>query len=328
MNAQLYYRITGSALNLRNKLLCSAGLHTDEATDATVLVFDGDRAVATGSRSGAILKLIAVDEDYRGEDLTSTVISMLRTDALSDGHRHLFLYTKPECRETFSRLFFYPVASCNGVLLMEDRRDGIASYISSLPEQPSDGIFGAVIMNANPFTLGHLALVERAAGECDRVFVFVLSEDKSEFSAKDRFNMVNLGVSHLENVTVLPTGPYMISSATFPTYFIKDRENAEEIHCGLDIEIFATTVAKRLSITRRYVGTEPSSPTTAKYNEALKRLLPGRGISLIEVPRSESLGKPISAGEFRRRIKSGEREAALSLIPTSTINYLEANHLI
>lgn len=327
MDYEIYHHISGAALRMRNALLVGAGLYTDEPTDATVLVFDGERAVATGSRSGAILKMIATDDDYRGEDLTSTVITALRADAAEFGYRHLFLYTKPECEAVFSGLLFYPVASARDVLLMEDKRGGIRTYLDSLPGAEG-GRCGAIVMNANPFTLGHLYLVERAAGECDRVYVFVLSEDKSEFSRQDRLNMVRLGTGNLENVTVLETGPYMVSSATFPTYFLKNREFAAEVQCGLDIEIFRTLIAPRLSITRRYVGTEPYSPTTSKYNEAMRSLLPGGGIELIELPRIEREGRAISAGSFRELLARGEREAALSLLPDTSRDYLRENNLI
>ena len=328
MNHELYRNISGAALRRRNALLSAAGLHTDEKTDVSVLVYDGERAIATGSRSGAVLKLFATDDGYRGEDLTSTVVTALVNDARENGYGHLFLYTKPEYENIFSGLFFYPVARSRDVLLMENRPGGISSFLSSLPKPESDGINGALVMNANPFTLGHLHLAERAASECDRVYLFVLSEDKSEFSTADRVKMVTLGVSHLKNVTVLETGPYMVSSATFPTYFLKNRESAEEVHCGLDIEIFAGLVAKRLSVTRRYVGTEPLSPTTNKYNEAMARLLPKRDIQLIEVPRAENSDGPISAGRYRALIKEGKREAAFSLLPKTSRDYILENKLI
>ena len=76
-------------------------------------------------------------------------------------------------------------------------------------------------MNANPFTKGHQYLVEQTK-ESPHVYVFVLSEDKSLFS-KARFAMVQKGVAHLPNVTVLSTEDYLVSSATFPTYFLKKR---------------------------------------------------------------------------------------------------------
>ena len=140
--------------------------------------------------------------------------------------------------------------------------------------------------------------------------------------------MVRLGTKHIKNVTVLPTGPYLISSATFPTYFIKDKERVSEIQCLLDIEIFTRYFAPALSIAVRYVGKEPYSPTTEKYNRALEYHLPKHDIELIELERLESDGAPISASLVREYIKSGKTDELSALLPRTTLEYLKNNSLI
>ena len=223
----------------RHVVRSRAGLEADPDVQTTVLIWDDGRLIAAGSRQDNLLKCIAVDAARQGEGLTATVLTRLRQDAFQAGHRHLFLYTKPENQDRFSSLFFYPVARTDRVLLMEDQKNGIRSFLDSLPAAGTSGTVGAAVMNCNPFTLGHRHLIETAVKECDWVYIFVLSEDKSRFSAADRLEMVRLGTADLPNVTVLPTGPYLISSATFPTYFLKNRESHAEIQCLLDIEIFA-----------------------------------------------------------------------------------------
>jgi len=221
-----------------------------------------------------------------------------------------------------SSLFFYAVAQTADVLLMENRRNGVVRFLDTLPPA-ENGVVGAVVMNCNPFTKGHRYLIETAARECDRLLVFVLSEDRSEFSAKDRMEMVKRGTADLPNVTVLPTGPYLISSATFPTYFLKDREAATEVQCLLDIEVFTKYFAPRFGITRRYVGTEPLSPMTNRYNEALKQQLPQKGIVLREIPRLEAGGAPVSASRVRSLLKNGQSQALTDLLPLTTLDYLK-----
>ena len=198
-------------------MLARAELEADEAVESTVLVWDDGQLIATGSRQGNLLKCIAVDESRQGEGLTATVLTQLRQDAFRAGHKHLFLYTKPKNLLQFSSLFFYPVAQTEQVLLMENQPGGIQTFLDSFPACEPAGKVGAAVMNCNPFTLGHRYLIETAARECDRLYVFVLSEDKSRFSAADRLTLVKEGTKDLKNVTVLPTGPYLISSATFPT---------------------------------------------------------------------------------------------------------------
>jgi len=78
-----------------------------------------------------------------------------------------------------------------------------------------------------------------------------------------------------------------------------------------------------LGITRRYVGTEPLSPMTARYNEALKTHLPEAGIQLREVPRLEAEGAPISASRVRQLLSEKDPEPLKQLLPESTLAYLK-----
>ena len=349
----MYVEIThcpqGSRYTTWSAFLTNAGLTPDPNVTQTVLIWEDSRLIATGSRKANLLKCIAVDKAHRGEDLTATILTALRQDAFREGHRHLFLYTKPENQYLFSSLFFYPVARTDKVLLMENQKDGIGSFLESLPishnnrpesqaatsdtnfaetSNTSTPIIGAAVMNCNPFTKGHRYLIETAAEECDHLYVFVLSEEQSFFSASDRLEMVRLGTRDLPNVTVHPTGPYLISAATFPTYFLKERDNAEQVHCLLDIEIFTKYFVPRFGITRRYVGTEPLSPMTHKYNEALKTYLPTKGVELRELQRLAFSSTPISASTVRALIDAGDPEAILSLVPRTTFEYLQAHGLL
>lgn len=318
----------GRKLEIWKAFLSNAGLEADENVERTVLIWDENQLVATGSRQGNLLKCIAVDPMRQGEGLTATLLTQLRQDAFADGHRHLFLYTKPKNKFMFSSLFFYPVAQTPDVLLMEDKPNGISSFLDTLPVIGCDGIVGAAVMNCNPFTLGHRYLIQRAAEECDRLYVFVLSEDKSQFSAADRLELVKQGTADLSNVTVLPTGPYLISSATFPTYFLKDREQAQTVQCLLDIEIFLKYYVPKFGITRRFVGTEPLSAMTDQYNRALKENLPQRGIALYEIPRLELDGVPVSATTVRSLLGTGQSETLSQLVPPTTFAYLQNHDLI
>lgn len=325
MDTQLVYTLRGSARQSWEALLQKAGLEPDTDSDSTVLIREETGTlIAAASRKGNLLKCIAVDDAHQGEGLTATLLTTLRQDAFQAGYKHLFLYTKPQNRYMFSSLFFYPIAESKQVLLMENQQNGIQSFLDSLPGDPCGGTVGAAVMNCNPFTKGHRYLIETAAKECDRLYVFVLSEDKSDFSAKDRMEMVKRGTADLSNVTVLPTGPYLISSATFPTYFLKDRENAETVHCLLDIEIFCKYYVPKFGITRRYVGTEPLSPMTGQYNEALKQHLPEKGIGLREIPRLE-IGSPVSASAVRAALQTGDKETLQQFLPTSSYNYIKAH---
>lgn len=323
MDIELHSPLRGSKVNIWRDFLAKAGLAAQEDARQTVLVWEDGQLIATGSRTGNLLKYIAVDPAHQGEGLLAKVLTALRQEAFREGHSQLFLYTKPVNEPLFADLMFYPVAQTGDVLLMEDVRDGIHRFIKQLPAGAHTGKVGAAVMNCDPFTLGHQYLVETAAKACDWLYVFVLSEDQGHFSAADRLEMVRRGTAHLPNVTVLPTGPYLISSATFPTYFLKNRDQADQIHCQLDVEIFARHFAPAFSIQTRFVGTEPLSPLTEQYNEVLKAQLPARGIGVEEIPRLTVEGAPVSASAVRAALAAKDRQTLRALVPQTTFAYLE-----
>lgn len=303
--------------------LKSAGLCPDEDVKETVLLWDGEHLVGTGSRDGNLLKYIAISPEHQGEDLTSVVLSELKKLAFLEGHSHLFVYTKPENEKMFASLFFYTVAKTDKVLLMENLKDGIGTFLEQVCNEKPVGKVGAIVMNANPFTLGHRYLVENAANKCDTLYVFTVSEDKSLFSADDRIEMVRLGTADIQNVTVLPTGPYLVSSATFPTYFLKEREKVSEVQCLLDVEIFKKYFVPKFSINCRFLGTEPLSQATNQYNQALKSGLRDSGIEVFEIPRLEINGTVVSASFVRELLESGQTDKVKALVPSTTFEYLK-----
>ncbi|MBE6959055.1 MAG: [citrate (pro-3S)-lyase] ligase [Ruminococcaceae bacterium] len=322
MDIALHSPLKGPKRNIWRNFLERVGLSADETVDSTVLVWDEETLVATGSRQDNLLKCIAVAPDRQGEGLLATVLTALRQDAFRAGFDHLFLYTKPVNANLFAPLFFYPVAATGDVLLMEDRQNGIHDFLAAIPKTSAETV-GAVVMNCDPFTLGHLYLIETAAKSCEHLYVFVLSEDKGCFPAADRLELVKRGTAHIPNVTVCPTGPYLISSATFPTYFLKDRDQATQIHCQLDLEIFTRHFAPVLGITRRFVGTEPLSVMTNQYNDVLKATLPTYGITVTEIPRLTVSDVPISAGAVRAAWCVQDWQLLEKLVPETTLAYLK-----
>ncbi|MBQ7623908.1 MAG: [Clostridia bacterium] len=328
MDMEVITRFSASARAAWEELLSSFGLVPDSPPDLTALLWDGDALAAAGSLCGNIIKYVAVKSDYQGEGLAPKIVTALRGEAFSRGITHLFLYTKPRNAETFSSLFFYEVAETRDVLLLESEKDGVSKYLSSLPPPEKAENAGCCVMNCNPFTLGHRYLIEQAAKNCDILYVFILSEDKSEFTANDRLLLVKAGVSDLRNVRVYPSGDYLISSATFPNYFLKDRDLTGAAHCMLDIEIFTKYYAPHFGIKRRFVGSEPLSPLTQSYNDALIKNLPERGIEVTVIPRLEKDGVPVSASAVRALLHKGKEEELSRLVPATTLSFLKEKEYI
>ena len=306
-------------------LLAQEGIQRDKNLDYTCGIFDDDfRVIATGSCFGNTLRCFAVDHTHQGEGLMNEVVSHLVDYQASIGNIRLFLYTKPGTAKFFGDLGFYEIARVpDRLVFMENRRNGFSEYLDALKKDKHEaGISGAVVMNANPFTLGHQYLVETAAAQCDILHLFVVSEDASLFPADVRKRLVIEGVRHLPNVLVHDCGPYMISSATFPSYFLKDSETVIETQAQLDVQIFIR-IANALHISSRYVGEEPTSQVTGIYNQIMAAMLPEAGISCNIIPRKEIDGKPISASTVRMAIKTGDNTMLRSLLPLSTWEWLQ-----
>lgn len=180
---------------------------------------------------------------------------------------------------------------------------------------------GAVVMNANPFTLGHQYLVEKAASECDLLHLFIVSEDSSLVPFAVRRRLVLDGTAHLPNVICHDSGPYIISSSTFPSYFLKDEAAVIEGHARLDLAVFVK-IAAALGIQARYVGVEHASQVTGIYNQIMSSELPKAGIECIVIPRKEVDGRPISASQVRQYLQKREFEPLRALVPDTTLAYL------
>ncbi|MDO4567514.1 MAG: [citrate (pro-3S)-lyase] ligase [Clostridia bacterium] len=310
--------LKGARLNRVREFLAVRGLRMGDDAEYTVCLFDErEELVGTGSLSANVLKYIAVAEDVQGEGACAKIVSELVSFAYRQGRAHLFVFTKPQNEKQFRALGFYPIVSTEEAMLLENDRRGLSTFLNSLP-RGNGGVVGAAVVNCNPFTLGHAYLLETAAGMVDWLHVFVLSENRSHFDAQERYLLVREGTKRLKNVFVHRSADYLISSATFPTYFMKESADSAAINADLDILLFAERIAPALNITKRFVGTEPFCAVTRAYNERMKAVLPKYGIELVEIERKDG----ISASEVRRLMAAGDMEGVRRLVPECTYEYL------
>ncbi|WP_461205100.1 [citrate (pro-3S)-lyase] ligase [Clostridium sp. DL1XJH146] len=309
-----------------DELLEKSGLKLDKFIEKTIGIYDGDRLLATGSISGNTLRCIAVDEDYKGGNIINKLISELINLQYQRGRTHLFIFTKYEAYKSFEYMGFKKISEVDEkIVLLENKQDGISNYLKEISKCNKDGkIISSIVMNCNPFTLGHQYLIEQASRESDVVHIFVVWEDKSTFPSETRYKLIKEGTKHLDNVIIHKGKNYIISNATFPTYFIKDDDEVVELHAKLDIQIFRDFIAPALKINRRYVGEENYDVVTRKYNDAMKELLPQRGIEVIEMKRKEEDEDIISASKVRRFLKEEDWEKIKKIVPESTYKYLRS----
>lgn len=320
------------------------GLRLDDVDYYVALVDETtDEIVAGGGLKGDVIKCVAVADGHKGEAVANQIVSHLIAQANADGHQCVKLFTKPQNRQMFESMSFRLLAEAPKAILMETGIGGIKRYCEELesekgkvkseksncelhhpnpstpqPIMPQSGI---IIMNCNPFTLGHRYLIEQAAQQVQTLYILVVREDCSMFGYDERKAMIVRGVAHIDNVVVCDGSEYSISATTFPTYFLKSLSDASDTQMTLDIDLYRRHIAPALGATVRFVGTEPDDPLTRRYNELMKSMLP----DVREVARLQQGGVAVSASRVRKAIVENHLALAARLVPPTTVPYIVAH---
>lgn len=336
------------------------GLRFDDMHYYAVITDDDGEMIAGGGLKGNVIKCVAVDDAHKGEAIANTLISHLIAHANEEGHSNVMLFTKPKNRQLFESLSFRLLAEAPEAVLMETGIGGINNMVEQLKKIKEEGevckennqgckkeektnlnittpqhlnpstpqplttttpLRGVVVMNCNPFTLGHRYLIEQAAKQVERLFVMVVREDCSLFAYAERKAMVEQGVTHLENVTVIDGSEYAISQATFPTYFLKRLDDAADTQMLLDLDLFRRHIAPALGATVRFVGTEPTDRLTRRYNQLMHEVL----ADVRETVRLEKDGNAVSASRVRKAMEQGDMSTIRQLVPPTTLPYIIAH---
>lgn len=336
------------------------GLRFDDMHYYAAITDDDGEMIAGGGLKGNVIKCVAVDDAHKGEAIANTLISHLIAHANEEGHSNVMLFTKPKNRQLFESLSFRLLAEAPEAVLMETGIGGINNTVEALkkireesekykeynkeckkeektnlnittpqhlnPSTPqplttTTPLRGVVVMNCNPFTLGHRYLIEQAAKQVERLFVMVVREDCSLFAYAERKAMVEQGVAHLKNVTVIDGSEYAISQATFPTYFLKRLDDAADTQMLLDLDLFRRHIAPALGATVRFVGTEPTDRLTRRYNQLMHEVL----ADVRETARLEKKGNAVSASRVRKAMEQGDMSTIRQLVPPTTLPYIIAH---
>lgn len=323
------------------------GLRYDDVDYYAAIVDESsDEMIAGGGLKGSVIKCVAVADGYKGEAVANVIISHLIAKANAEGCQCVKLYTKPDNRQLFESLSFRLIAESPNAILMETGVGGIEKYSEELrvkseelsvkseelrvksEELKNDESvvsnarkpIGVIVMNANPFTLGHRFLVEQSSELVERLYVVVVREDCSMFSYNERKAMVSQGVRDIGNVVVVDGSDYAVSAATFPTYFLKQLSDATDTQIILDLDLYRRRIAPALGATIRFFGSEPTDPLTRRYNELMHQQLGEEHVH--EIQRKQQEGSAISASRVRKAMMKGCLWDAIQLVPPTTIPYI------
>ena len=309
------------------------GLRYDDVDYYAAIVDESsDEMIAGGGLNGSVIKCIAVADGHKGEAVANVIVSHLIAKANAEGCQCVKLYTKPDNRQLFESLSFRLIAESPNAILMETGVGGIEKYSEELrvksEELKNDESvvsnarkpIGVIVMNANPFTLGHRFLVEQSSELVERLYVVVVREDCSMFSYNERKAMVSQGVRDIGNVVVVDGSDYAVSAATFPTYFLKQLSDATDTQIILDLDLYRRRIAPALGATIRFFGSEPTDPLTRRYNELMHQQLGEEHVH--EIQRKQQEGSAISASRVRKAMMEGCIWDAIQLVPPTTIPYI------
>ena len=292
---------------------------------AAVVDESTDEMIAGGGLDRNIIKCVAVADGHKGEAIANTLVSHLIAHANAEGHTSIKLFTKPENRRLFESLSFRLLAEAPKAILMETGIGGIETVERALKSiaaaHPTTNESGVIVMNCNPFTLGHRYLIEQAAQRVAWLYVIVVREDCSLFGYEERAAMVRKGTADLQNVVVVDGNDYAISRATFPTYFLKRLDDAADTQMLLDLDLYRRHIAPALGATTRFVGTEPTDALTRRYNELMRDTLS----AVSEINRCEHEGKAVSASSVRKAMDDGNMTTIRQLVPPTTLPYIIAH---
>jgi len=305
------------------RLIEAQDLRFESDYDDLVGWYEEGRLVGCGARSGYVLKMLALDPGAQGTDALGMLVTQLIQSGQAAGQTSHFVFTRPQHVPSFQNLNFRLLAIHGSAALLEHGR-GLEGYLAAHAAEVTEGRNGAVVLNGNPFSLGHLHLIETAAAQVDRLYVFVVREDRSVFPFEVRFRLVIQATAHLPNVTVLDSSRYAVSAGTFPSYFLKHLDEVAEAQMQLDLRLFAQHLAPSFHIRCRFVGEEPLCATTAAYNRVMAEVLPEHGLRWVEIPRIGVGGQPISATRVRRAIAECDFETLGILVPPATLEFLHS----
>lgn len=305
------------------RLVESQGLRFEEGCDDVVGVYEGRTLVASAARAGGVLKLFAIEPAHQGGAVLGALATELIRLGWAAGETSFFVFTRPEHVVSFEALRFRLLASHERAALLE-YGGGLADWLARHAGLLRPGRNGAAVVNGNPFTLGHQYLVETASRQVDAFYLFVVREDRSVFPFAVRWRLAAEATRHLPNVVLLDTGPYAVSAATFPTYFLKRLDEAAAAQMQIDVRLFAAHLAPAFGVRTRFVGEEPFDPATAAYNDVMRAVLPQYGVALAEVARRSGPDGPISATRVRAAHARRDVAALRRMVPEATLAYLES----
>ena len=167
--------------------LASFDLRYEQDIDKTLYIEENGKIIATISKAKDIIKCLAISSEYQSENLSSVLITKILEKMREENIHSYMVFTKAIYENTFINLGFKKLVNTTNTVMLEGGIDSIEDTIKRMKVKINaeygsvnqDIQIGAIVMNANPVTLGHQYLIEQSVSENDLTLVFVVEEDCS-----------------------------------------------------------------------------------------------------------------------------------------------------
>ena len=146
-------------------------LQLDDNVDYTIVIRQNEEIKATCSKSKNVFKCFAVSDDLRGEGVSAILMGAVSDKLFEEGIYHSFIFTKIENIDIFTSLGYKLIHEIENVALLESGIYDIKKYLKDMQMEYNIDVStkkSAIVMNCNPFTLGHRYLIEEAARQSER----------------------------------------------------------------------------------------------------------------------------------------------------------------
>ncbi|MDO5738169.1 MAG: hypothetical protein Q4P65_02835 [Eubacteriales bacterium] len=306
MNLELLSKYDRQGQACVAKIYNEARIDCDPLIEELYVLRDGSEIKAVAGLSGRSIRSLAVASAYQEKGLAAELVGKLQQLLLREPGE-ISITGKAELAAKLAPLGFTEVAKTEKgtpTSFLIYPGDSFAGFLAELKSRIGAVLdLGAIVMNLNPLTLGHLYLIDEALKECSNVVVFLLSEESAIPYCKRREILLKIADKR-PGLIVQETGPYLVSRATFPAYFYPDSESRARAQASLDAAVFEQ-IARAVGIRYRYLGTEPYSRVTAIYNEVISAAAKFYEVRIIE-RLSDRQGLAISASRVRDVLNSKE----------------------
>lgn len=225
--------------------------------------------------------------------------------------------------------------------LIGNGREGLEGWLDATAKEV-DAVFSGrtqrscILINANPFTVGHRYLIEIASGRSQAVVVFVIqgrtesgsrgNHEKTgiEIPFEDRLGLVKQCTQDLGNVLVLPSGQYLISRDDYPASYLKEKLGNVPAHAMLNSLTLCLT-ARAIGAGTIFAGDEPRDEMSEIHLNALRQRCRENSITIKVAERKRLGDRYISSAMVREALSRGRCDELPLLVPNQVQQYL-ASH--